>query len=254
MVIATLLTYYYFTQLLSSQDPLTKYTALGLIPLSEPLAILCLLLSYVLFFRIKEKKVDKKSSNVLIVGLALFIAYTLMTRQTLAILIAPIFIYFLQEKWYGLVVKVMSYSFLFYVPQLIWNYWVSRDLLFSGYSWWNSEVAGEMHQKMIYALYNINGNALFSVDYFMQNVKNLFSSYFFLFVLLVIGRFWQSRPGLYVAVFTVFNIVFYLSYWWSGASGLIDRFLLPNYFLIIFFMAKRLRSFKSVEFKNEVQH
>ena len=241
-VIGALLLYYYYTQLIASTDPLTKYTALGLISLSEPIAILCLLLCYQIFFRITENSFNTKSLSRQFLLLALFTAYALMTRQTLALLIAPIYIYFLQEKQYRICLKVMSYAILFYLPQLIWNYWVSRDILFNGYAWWNSEVAWEMHQEMIYTLYNITGKALFSLDYFTQNSKNIFPAYFLLLVLLVIGRFWKSKIGIYLAIFTLLNVIFYLSYWWSAASGLIDRFLLPNYALIIFFISKQLKN------------
>lgn len=92
LILFLIIAFYYFNNILFAVDPLLKYNFLGLVPLSEPLAILFLLLSYHFYYRLKSNSVktlfQKQILNFILLGF-LFGA-TILIRTTSVILLLPI--------------------------------------------------------------------------------------------------------------------------------------------------------------------
>lgn len=242
ITISTVISIYFLYNIIFAVDPLLKFNFLGLVPLSEPLSILTMLFAYVVYFKVKNSEGSQEKITSLITLLGFLIAFSVMVRSASIILIAPILIDMLLAKKFKLFLSVTLFSALFFIPQLAWNYWVSGSITFSGYIWW-AEVVNPVKTVMdIQGLYGINSSAMFSLDYAKVNYIVLISSYIPLVLLLLYSRMWKTKLEVLVTIFTVLNIVFYLSYWWSLNGNLIDRFLLPNYFLIFYFFSIKLRS------------
>ena len=243
MLVLSIVAFYFAANLINSIDILTKYNALGLVPLSEPQSILTLILSYFIYNKLqhfKDSKLDKRSFFWLIF-LGFSIATTIMTRSTFGILLIPIFAVFLIEKKFKWLAVIAASIVFFYIPQFIWNYWVSGNILFNGYVWYTSQsFIIEANTNYIEKLYGIRMYSMFSPIFLGQNLVTLLSSYALLIFLIVFFKLWKTKLQLFVSLVTIFNILFYLAYWWSAAGHLIDRFLLPNYILLFFIIAQNL--------------
>ncbi len=227
---------YYFVFLLKSEDILIKYNVLGLIPLSEPLAVSTLITSYWIYLRYLKVEKPKIAHIVLFAGL---FSISLLTRNTSLILFLPIFVDLLIDKRLRQVLYIGILAAVFYAPQLIYNYMASKDVLFNGYVWWASNKV-EKNTNTIEAIYGVRSSAMFSMQYFAFNITHLLVQYLPLVALCFVNLFKKSRFVSLVVVFSMLNLVFYLSYWWSGTGDLLYRFLLPNIFLLLFIFKNNL--------------
>lgn len=237
LILSVILISYFLYNIWSAPDPLLKWNFFGLVPLSEPLSIFLTVCSYFIYFKTKNKTINIKY-NIL---LGFLIALSLMVRSTSIILLAPIFIETLLQKKFKELLQISLSTFIFFLPQLWWNYWVSGSIFFSGYVWW-ADVVNPVKTRMdIFGLYGIDSSKMFSIDYLKINYYVLTTSYLTLILLVLYSRLWKSRLEVFVSLFTIINICFYLSYWWSINSHLIDRFLLPNFILVIYLLSEKLR-------------
>lgn len=241
LIIFTITLYYYLTNLLLAPDPLLRYNFLGLVPLSEPLAVLLIIVVYLVYHRLRRVERVGKREMLTFGGLGFLIAFCILVRSTLAVLIVPIFLDLLISRKIKAFAILLVSSFIFFIPQLLWNYWVSHNVFFSGYLWWNSEIAEDLNRGIIKRIYGIDSNQIFSLVYLKQNLRTLFLAYFPLIALLVYSRMWRNKLEILVTALSVANILFYLSYFWSAEFDLIDRFLLPNYLLVIFLLSEKFR-------------
>lgn len=241
VILSLIFTFYFLNNIFFAIDPLLKYNFLGLVPLSEPLSILITVLCYVVYFKLNSAPVQEKSNLSIIAFLGFLIAFCVMIRYASVLLIAPIFLDLLLNKKFKLFVVTGIFSALFFTPQLVWNYWVSGNITFNGYIWW-AEVINPVKTLMdIKGLYGIDSTAMFSIEYLKVNCLKLITTYTPLILLVLFSRLWKTKIEILITIFTIVNIIFYLSYWWSINGNLLERFLLPNYFLVIFFLSQKFR-------------
>lgn len=227
---------YYLVFLLRSGDILIKYNFFGLMPLSEPLAIACLIGAHYAYLKYVKAKAVAPGYIALLVAL---IAGGLLTRNTSAILFAPIFIDLLLDRRFLRLFVIGALTGLVYLPQLIYNHICCGDILYNGYVW-KSVARAERNANIVEALYGVRTNALFSIRYLVVNLKVLLLQYIPLLVLATINLMRKNRLVILIVLFSVINLIFHLSYWWSQASGLLDRFLLPNILLLLFIYKNQL--------------
>ncbi len=225
-----LLCTYYFFFVMRSEDILTKYTFFGLIPLSEPLSIFLLLGAYHTYLKYFYSSTPKVKHNLL---LSILITWGVLTRNISVILYLPLFIDLLLDKKFRTLCQIGVLSIVLYTPQLIYNFLVSGDVLFNGYKW-NAALRAEKNSRAIESLYGVKSSALFSFHYFTANFTSLFAQYLPLFFLATINVVRKNRFLLLVVFCSCLNLILYLAYWWSKAGGLMDRFLLPNVFLLLY--------------------
>lgn len=244
-ITAGLMVLYYCIWLVFSQDALVKYNALGLIPLSEPLAIFLLISSYHIYLKYFRAQDPHIKFFVLFAGLMM---WGILTRSVSVVLYAPLFVDMLLSGRLRTLLKIGLLMGIFYVPQLLYNYYCSGDWLYNGYTF-NSARRAEKEKNIIEGLYGIRTNTMFSMHYFLVNVRELFVRYLPLLAL-AIGCFaYQKRNRRLVnlvLIFTVINLCMFLAYWWSKTGGLIDRFLLPNMFLLFYMYRNTLLEEKSL--------
>ncbi len=245
LIIALIIVFYYFNNILFAPDPLLKYNFLGLIPLSEPLAILLLLLSYCFYYKLKSVELLSKKEMLNFILLGFIFGFTILIRTTTVILLVPIVLDMIFSKNFKKFLLLALGAFIIYIPQLIWNQWVSGMFFFNGYIWWEYV---NMSNNMVYkqALYGFAEPNSFSLSYFFVNVWKLIPSYIVLIYLLLFIRPWKTKFEVFIMICTILFIVIHLAYWWSAASNLIDRFLLPNFFLLFFVYGQRLRKSKEI--------
>lgn len=228
-----LLTLYYLF-LLTSSDSLIKYNILGLIPLSEPLNIFLLLTSYHIYISKIQGKWFSSRNSIL---LGCFLASTVLVRQVSAILLFPIIIDMFIQKNFRTVISTGLSGLFFLSPQLIYNYFVGDNLFFNGYEWW-AEMTVDKANIMKESTFGFSSNTEFSLQYFVQNAENLLTRYIpiFVFICYIFYSNFKKRNVfvISIAVASLLNTILYLSYWWSGLGGLIDRFLLPMVFLLLY--------------------
>ncbi len=237
VVVLALLSIYYFRWLLVSQDFLIKYTFFGLIPLSESLSILLLILTYDVYLKYFRNKNPKTKHFI---WLSLLIAWGALTRNVVLILVMPLFIDLLWDKKFKYFIKLGLISGLLYSPQLLYNYLISGDPMFNGYVW-KSQQREAKNMKLIEALYGIKSSALFSMKYMEINLRKLVMQYsptVAMGVFVPITK--KHRLVILVAIFSLINVVFFSTYWWSITGGLMDRFLMPNVFLLFYVYQNRL--------------
>lgn len=250
LTVLVILIFYFLTSILYAPDPLLKYNFLGLQPLSEPLAILTLILVYFLYFRISQFETITRNRLFLIVLTGILVAYCIMVRTTSAVLIAPLFLHLLLERKFKLILILGVVSAFSFIPQLLWNYWVSHNFLFSSYLWWNTEIASDLNKGIISRIYKVDSEEIFSFIYLKQNLITLFQSYFPLILLLIFARMWRNKFEILFFSFSIVNIIFYLTYFWSAEFRLIDRFLLPNFILAVYILSHKYRKIKSEHSKH----
>jgi len=153
------------------------------------------------------------------------------------ILLIPII---LDELWNlkkAKTIKILIVFLIGYSPQLIWNFWVNHSIFFNGYAWSASKNI-EANEAYIQSIYHIKSSSMFALNYLYQNMYSLFWHFLPLLGLLIIFKFWKTPSQKIIFIMTIFNIIFYLSYWWSGAVDLIDRFLMPNYILMFYLISR----------------
>ena len=236
-----ILVIYFLLFLRTSEDRLIGFNFFGLIPLSEPLAVFLLISSYHVY--LKYLKISHYKIFYLIIFSFLF-AWSLLTRNTIIILYLPIFLDMLLDNKHKNLFLITTVSFLFYTPQLIYNYLCSGNLFFNGYVWWaNNSIIKTM--RTIKALYGVESSKMFSVEYLKINIHELFFQYMPLIALSIFNYLNKNRFTLLVLLFTLINLVFHLAYWWSKAGGLIHRFLMPNVFLLLFIFRNNLLTRKN---------
>jgi hypothetical protein len=238
-----LLFLYYFLIIFTSKEPLIKYLYFGLIPLAEPLAILILIFIYEMYFT----KIDKTASNnVNIKNFFIFsicISYLLMVRSTTLLLLLPIALDLLFKKKYKIIILLMLLTLIFFSPQLIYNFWVGESFFWYSYNWWNSLPHHiEKYTKLIESTYYLTSSKIFSFDYLKLNMFKLFYHYCYLIFLLILLVFQRKIFSIYIFVSSLINLFFYLSYFWSPISDTIDRLLLPNYIVVIYFIVYNFNS------------
>ena len=227
---------------LFSSDRLIVYNFFGLIPLSEPLAIFCLIASYYVYLKLVKQKQSYKGLALL----AMLFAFALMTRNTIVILFLPLLADMALDKAYKRLVMFGLMSSVFYFPQLLYNHASSNDWFFSGYMWWAAQNKAK-DMANIEQLYGITSDAMFSLEYLRVNVVRLAASYLPVAIIGAAIRWCQKdRFSLLVLLCSLVNVLFFLSYWWSAAGGLLDRFLLPNFFLLMFIIGNRLLKQKGI--------
>lgn len=239
LLVASALGAYILMLFLTSRDVLVGYNLLGLIPYSEPLAILMLVISYHVYLAAIRSEPDPGVWRLALLGAC--VAACLLTRNTLAILLLPIFVDMLTARRVRHLAGLSVFVGIFYLPQLIYNYLATGSAFFNGYAWWASEKI-EKDRAYIERLYGIDSTAQFSVEYLRQNVTNLWSRYAPVVVLSALNLFKPNRFTVMVVAASMMNVVFYLAYWWSAAGGLIDRFLLPNVILLLYVLGNELVS------------
>lgn len=227
---------YYGLFFWASTDTLMKYNFFGLIPLSEPLAIFCLISGYYVY--LKYLQTDTPRLRYLVLFAALF-AWSIMTRSTSIILYLPLFIELLLDKRFKPIAIIGGVSALWYAPQIAYNYLCSGDPLFNGYVWWaNGKVAKNTNN--IESLYGFRSSAMFSVRYLAVNIKDLALEYVPFLTLCGVVALKRNRLVALVLGCSLLNLVFHLAYWWSNYGGLLHRFLLPNIFLLLFVFRNEL--------------
>lgn len=229
-IAAIMLLAYLVFFILRSEDPLVRYNVLGLIPLSEPLTVFCLIGAYHIYFKYLHVKGYRK--RYLVVFSILF-TLGILTRNVSLLLYAPIFLDMLFDKRFREIFFIGIISIILYIPQLIYNIISTGELLFNGYGWLE-KTRVEKNTEYIKRLYGIESSSLFSIEYFKVNVSAMLVNYLpfvFLYTLILIRK---HRIAILVAIFSLINLIFHLSYWWTKAGGLFERFLLPNLFLLLF--------------------
>lgn len=230
----------YFLFLNTSEDQLVGLNLLGLIPLSEPVVTILLICTYWIYISFVK---NKRYSSLPIFFLGLCISASVMTRQTSVILITPVFIDLLFSKEYKKLLILSLISFALFSPQLFYNYKVGGSPTFNGYTWW-AETREEENNIMKQALYGFSTEAIFSARYFVHNLTQLATRYSILLLAIVplASMVRKDRLATLILFATIANLVFHLSYWWSAADGLIDRFLLPNFLLLLFYWGESLNN------------
>lgn len=246
------LTYLLF--LFTSLDPLTKFNLVGLVPLSEPLTSLYLVLSYFIYLKfIKVNRLKKFNLYILILGI--LISLTILTRQASVILLLPIFLDLLINKEYRKLIYISLLSFIFFIPQFFYNYKVSGGIYFDGYKWWASNEVLR-NNELKYKLYGFVDSSIFSIKYFIPNLKILFWRYisFLILPLILLIRYRRKISIVHLVIlFSILNLLFHLTYWWSNFSDLIDRFLLPNVYLLLFLFGNTLLN-NSIKDKSDIKN
>jgi hypothetical protein len=223
---------YYCSLLLRSSDVLIKWDFLGLVALSEPIAIALLLAFHALLL-----KDELKLSQALVAGAVMGAA--LMCRSTLIILlIAPVIMLVLARRW-ALVVSLGMSCCAIYSVQLYVNYRMGGSVRFNGYAWWN-ELNASFNRDTIRAIYGVDATALFSIDYLRRNVTALLPNYALLLYFCFRVFLSDNVRGLLVAGSLMAFLILHLAYWWSGTYDMIDRFMMPAFFLSLFYIARSM--------------
>lgn len=209
---------------------LNKYLFLGLIPLTESFAILFLILAYVSYFNYKASK----SKLRYLVAISIFSALLIWFRSIIIILVAPIFLDLLLDRKIKEIFKIIIGMLIMYIPQLAVNLFFQGNILFNGYVWWeNLNFIKQSDYK--FAIYGFVDNGLFTLKYFIFNLKSLFIHYFPILILsYIIYKNRRNRFEILILGGCILYTVIIISYWWSSADTSIDRFLLPVYFLLVF--------------------
>jgi hypothetical protein len=233
-VVASLSLIYYVYIFMFSGDRLMRYTVLGLIPLSETLAIFLLILAYYYF---DNYLYNKNIGLEKLLPLSLLIIGCIYVRNTYGILFIPIFYYFIQKRSYRDLLVLLLFLALLYLPQLAYNYMAFHTLTLNGYTWWG-DLNEASNRAMIQQIYHVDSAAMFSPQYLIINIVGLFPSYLLMLLVVLFVRPYRNSMNAIVKIAGAFNILFYLAYWWSGAGGLIDRFLMPGVILYLYFLGR----------------
>jgi hypothetical protein len=232
-IVSLLFVVYYGSLLLRSTDVLVKWNFFGLSPLSEPIAIVLLLAFHALLM-----KRDLAPWQAAVAGAIM--GASLLCRSTLIILLAaPVIVLLLRRRWTPAIILAISCCAI-YAIQLYVNYRMGGSVRFNGYVWWN-ELNASSHRDYIRSIYGIESTALFSVDYLRRNVIVLLPHYALLLYLCFRVSLLDNVRGILVAGSLMAFLIVHLAYWWSGASDLIDRFLMPAFFLALFTIAQSMR-------------
>ena len=232
-IVSLLFVVYYGSLLLRSTDVLVKWNFFGLSPLSEPLAIALLLGFHALLLK-RDLAPWHAAAAGAIMGAAL------LCRSTLIILLAaPVIVLVLRRRWTPAVILAMSCCAI-YAIQLYVNYRMGGSVRFNGYVWWN-ELNAASHRDYVRSIYGFDSTALFSLDYLRRNVIVLLPHYALLLYLCFRVSLLDNIRGILVAASLMAFLIVHLAYWWSGASDLIDRFLMPAFFLALFTIAQSMR-------------
>lgn len=241
----------------TSKDPVVFHLFFGLIPYSEPLAILFLTLVY--FLLIKNKFLPNRKIIFLLGFLASFL---LSIRIIFLFLLVPIFLFslaLLYRRKIGQFVLFLSGALIGYLPQIIYNNKAYHRIFYFGYDWYWQEIYPK-YKETIHDLYGQYFSSQFHFQYFKVNVFALWNHYIH-FVLLanlniVIIFFRRKRLrdlGAIDFFFIASNLcallytAAYLAYWWSLSVDCIDRFLMP---LAVFSLINFSYSVKLLHEKN----
>lgn len=218
--------------LIPSPDPLTKYNLVGLIPLSEPLGVLCLLSVYAIVFA-----AGRRPSTFAALGAGVVAGFTVLVKSPLALLLVPAVVEAFRMGWRRELAVAALAALAAITPQILYNLAVGGSIRFSGYAWW-AEITRDKNARMIEQLYGFPSTAMFSPAYLRVNLSRLAWSWLPLALLAAPLVVTGGPLGKALAIATLVDIAFYLSYWWSAAGGLIDRFLLPNVLLVFWALGR----------------
>lgn len=235
----SLISYFILFGLFSSFT-LNKYIFLGLLPLNEPFCILFLILIYILY---KQYKLGvNKLRNIILISI--LISLIIWIRSVVIVLIFPVLIDLLLDKKFKDILKIIIITMLMYIPQIFVNKVFQGSFLFNGSIWWEN-LTEQIQFGHKLSIYGFVDKGLFTINYLLFNIKSLFLSYLpAILLIIVILKNKTNRLELLVIISGIIYLLLILSYWWSSADKLIDRFLLPLYFLLIF----SLGSLKKINF------
>jgi len=109
----------------------------------------------------------------------------------------------------------------------------------SEWKWWN-ELNAASHRALTLSIYGIDSSDMFSAGYLRRNLIVLLPHYALLLYLCFRVSLLDNIRGILVAGSLMAFMILNLAYSWAAAGGLVDRYLMPAYFLALFYIAQSM--------------